>query len=101
MKVKLYIGVEVFGLIVTDVHVFLTEDEQYDWYKGYVGLHHPSRHLIKPDMSRDMIHDIMEQHYSEMGEDYQETKLFDVEIDIPEKGVNSGGSVEEENPGSL
>ena len=36
----LHIGVEVYGLLVQGVHIFLSEEEAEKWFKKYTGLEH-------------------------------------------------------------
>jgi len=40
MTGQVHIGVEVCGLIVQDVHIFLSEWEAETWFKEYTGLDH-------------------------------------------------------------
>lgn len=55
---KIWIAVEVYELIVQDVHIFYTEAEAEKWFKDYTG-----------------------QNYGEeIHEDYDETKIFEIEL---------------------
>lgn len=57
---KLYVAVEVFGLLVTDVHGFWNEQQAHDWFKGYTGV----------DYAEDV----------ELPDDYDQTKIFLIEV---------------------
>jgi hypothetical protein len=37
----IYVGVEVFGLIVTDVHLFPSKVAAKEWFKKYTGVPYP------------------------------------------------------------
>ncbi len=67
MKEKVWVGVEVYQLIVTGVHLFRNEQEAKDWFKGYTGVDWDE--LNDPDKL-----DIG------LDEDYDQTKLFEEEL---------------------
>ena len=61
---KLWIGVEVYGLIVSGVHAFWNEKLAEDWFKQYTGIEY-SAYSADPDV---------------MPEKYDQTKIFVVEV---------------------
>lgn len=62
---KIWIGVEVYQLIINDVHVFFTEDDARTWFKDYTGINYNDL-LKKPQL---------------LDEDHDQTKIFEVDID--------------------
>ncbi len=67
-RIKLFIGVEVYGLIVTDVHVFTEEEAAHKWFKDYTG---------KPYTEKSL---------ESLHEDYEQTKIFEVNLDLGQAG---------------
>jgi hypothetical protein len=67
---KVWIGVEVYQLIVTDVHVFTNETESEKWFEKYTGLPYASYKKA-----------LEEGNDSILDENYDQTKLFGVELD--------------------
>lgn len=65
---KLYVCVEVYGLIVQDVHVFWSEELADDWFKNYTG----ASEYPKDD---DAYSEFIEEFH-----DYDQTKIFIVEV---------------------
>jgi hypothetical protein len=73
MTDQVHVGVEVCGLIVQDVHIFLSEDEAEKWFKEYTGLEYGTL-------------------YDEQGEcvddEYDQTKIFTLMSDT---GLSTDG----------
>lgn len=65
VKSKLYVCVEVYQLIVTDVHVFWNEKQAEAWYKEYTGVPWSD----DPEVREQTVND-----------DYDQTKIFVVEV---------------------
>jgi len=63
MTDQIHIGVEVYGLLVQGVHIFLSIEEAEKWFKEYTGLEHGT--LYDEDNSCD--------------DDYDQTKIFTLE----------------------
>lgn len=59
---KLYVGVEVYQLIVTDAHVFKTWSEAEAWYREYTGVVWGSQ--------------------DEPNEDFDQSNIFEVEVSL-------------------
>lgn len=77
MKVTIYIVVEVYGLIINDVHVFFTEKEAEDWWGEYT--HVPWEEYKKRYLEGD------EEWDAVVREDYDQTKIFVKEVVIPKE----------------
>ena len=55
-----WVTVEVYGLIVTDVHIFWTEEEAVKWWEDYTGLKYGTLYVDGECMN----------------DDYDQTKIF-------------------------
>ena len=64
---KLFIGVEVYALIVSGVHVFTDEAEAKEWYRNYTGVSWND----DPEVREQTVH-----------EDFDQTKIFEVETGL-------------------
>ena len=74
MEVKLYIGVEVQGLIIQDVHVFTDPAKQFEWFKETTGVDYwEYTNRLAEGEDSDCI----------LSEDWDQTKLFNVTVDVP------------------
>ncbi len=62
MKDKIWVGVEAFGGIVTDVHLFPTEEEAETWFEEYTGI--------------DYADGLYDEDGNCKNEDYDQTKIF-------------------------
>jgi hypothetical protein len=71
---KLWIAVEVFQGVVQDVHVFKTREEAEKWFKGYTGLSYEN-YYAEPDTYPEV-------EEGEYNEDYEETKIFEAEVEL-------------------
>lgn len=60
-----WIAIEVFGLIVSDVHVFETEAEAEEWFQSYTGRPYPRNDAEWEAMSET---------------EYDQTKIFGKEV---------------------
>jgi hypothetical protein len=69
VKKKLYIAVEVFQLIINDVHVFTDLEKAKAWFKEYTGF----------DYVFDEEGSLPEKFYNG---DYDQTKIFETEVDL-------------------
>jgi len=56
-----WVGVEVYGLIVQDVHIFLKEEEAVKWWESYTGLEYGT---------------LYDEDGNCVDEDYDQTKIF-------------------------
>ncbi|KKN44932.1 hypothetical protein LCGC14_0688100 [marine sediment metagenome] len=63
-----WVAVEVYGLIVTDVHIFWEEEEVIAWWEGYTGLKYGTLY----DEDGHCVND-----------DYDQTKIFTVGTYVP------------------
>jgi len=63
---KIYIGVEVYQLIVQDVHLFFKEKEADAWFKKYTGVDHKD---FYPDNEP-------------FNEDCDQSKIFEIELPL-------------------
>jgi len=64
MADKITIGVEVYDLVIQDVHIFLSEEEAETWFKEYTGLDHGT---------------LYDEHGQCVKDEYDQTKLFVLE----------------------
>ena len=58
---SMWVGVEVYGLMVQGVYLFTTEKEGYDWYEDYTGF---------------KLGTLYDEHGNCLDKDYDQTKLF-------------------------
>lgn len=71
MAKTLWIGVEVFGLLVQDAHVFTTQRAAYDWFQEYTGMPYPENEAELEFLGQSC---------------YDQTRVFEVILAEDEKG---------------
>ncbi len=67
---QIWVGVEVYQLIVTDVHIFTDFDKAKTWFKEYTGV----------EYEVDEKGELPDFFYERIPEDYDQTKIFKVEM---------------------
>ena len=66
ISLKLYVAVEVYELIVQDVHIFKSEKQAKEWFRKYTGIPH----------------DDFYENDEPAIEEYDQTKIFEVDINL-------------------